>query len=112
MNEMYIVPCGKKKIWDKDSKANIVKSKDLYIGSFTRKCIEYAEKFHKTSYFILSAKYGLLQPEEIVSGPYNQCFHSKESKPISKEILKVQIENRNLDKYDKIIILGGKLTNH
>jgi len=53
-----------------------------------------------------------LQPEEIVSGPYNQCFHSKESKPISKEILKVQIENRNLDKYDKIIILGGKLTNH
>jgi hypothetical protein len=107
MNEFCIVACGKKKIWDKDISAGPVKSKDLYTGIFTRKCIEYAEKYYKKSYYILSAKHGFLHPEETVENPYIECFHLTDTNPITKEALILQIRNKKLDEYEKIIILGG-----
>ena len=60
---------------------------------------------------ILSAKYGFLSPDEIVPGPYNECFHNKISNPIQIEDLFLQVESKELDKYEKIIILGGKYYN-
>lgn len=107
MNVVCIVGCGKRKIWDKDISAGSVKSKNLYTGTFTRKCIEYAEKFHKDSYYILSAKYGFVLPDETIEKPYNQCFHIKKTNPITIDILSSQIENKRLDKFDRIVILGG-----
>ncbi len=107
MNELCIVACGKKKIWDKDSSVGSVKSKNLYTGIFTRKCIEYAEKYHKKSYCILSAKYGFLYPEEIVEEPYTECFHLKNTNPITKEALLLQLKSKKLDECEKIIVLGG-----
>ena len=106
--KLCVVVCGKKKIWDENSNIGSVKSKDIYTGPFTRKCIEYAEKFYKNSYCILSAKYGFLYPDEIIKGPYNECFHQKKSNPISKNILILQIMSKKLNEFDKIIILGGK----
>jgi hypothetical protein len=108
MKVLCIVSCGKQKIWDKVINTDSVKSKDIYTGIFTRKCIEYAEKFLKDSYYILSAKHGLLFPDETVKGPYDECFHIKKSNPITKEELLLQIRSKKLDEYDKIIILGGK----
>lgn len=108
MSVLCIISCGKQKIWDKDIKAGPIKSKDIYTGSFTKKCIEYAEKFYKDSYCILSAKYGLLFPDEIVKGPYDECFHKKDSNSITKEEIRLQIKDKNIDKYEKFVILGGK----
>ncbi|MGZ7134599.1 MAG: DUF6884 domain-containing protein [Methanobacterium sp.] len=107
MKEICIVVPGKKKIWDKTLKGP-VKSKEIYTGSFTRKCIEFAEEFYKNSYCILSAKYGFLDGEEVIEGPYNECFHLKDSHPISKETLQLQIKEGKMDDVDKIIVLGGK----
>ena len=108
MNELCIIACGKKKIWDEDIRTGPVKSKDMYTGLFTRKCIQYAEKFHQDSYCILSAKYGFISPEEIVEGPYNECFHFKKTNPINEYHLLFQIKDKKLDEYEKIVILGGK----
>ncbi|HML04161.1 MAG TPA: hypothetical protein VK426_00160 [Methanobacterium sp.] len=108
MNEICIVASGKKKIWDRNTPTGPVKSRELYKGLFTQKCIKYAEKFHKDSYYVLSAKYGFLLPEETIESPYNECFHIKKTNPITLDELSSQIRNKQLNKYDKIVILGGK----
>ena len=106
--ELCIVACGKKKIWDKNPNIGPIKSKKMYTGLFTKKCINYAEKFYKNSYCILSAKYGFLYPDEIIKEPYNECFHQKKTNPISKDKLQLQIKSKKINEFDKIIILGGK----
>lgn len=108
MGTLCIVPCGKMKIWDKTPNAGPTYARDVYIGTFAKKCREYAEKFYPKSWLIISAKYGFLWPEDVVNGPYDVCFHDKKSNSISIEELKKQIKEKNLDKYDKIIVLGGK----
>jgi hypothetical protein len=107
MKSLCIISCGKKKIWDENPETVSVKAKNLYIGSFTWKCIEYAKKSGFDSWCILSAKYGFLFPDEIVQGPYNECFHDKSSNPITLKELSLQTKSKGLDRYEKIIILGG-----
>ena len=108
MKSLCIVACGKKKIWDENPDAESVKAENLYTGSFTRKCVEYAKKSDFDSWCILSAKYGFLFPDEVVQGQYNECFHNKTSNPMTLNELSSQIPSKELDKYEKIIILGGK----
>ena len=107
MKSLCIVACGKKKIWDENPDAESVKAENLYTGSFTRKCVEYAKKSDFDSWCILSAKYGLLFPDEVVQGQYNECFHNKISNPMTLDELYLQIKSKELDKYEKAIILGG-----
>lgn len=108
MKSLCIIACGKKKIWDKNHRIGPINAKELYIGSFTKKCIEYAEIFYPDSWCILSAKHGFLFPNEKIHGNYSECFHDKNSNPITLKELKIQIKDKNLDKNDEIIILGGK----
>jgi hypothetical protein len=107
MKSICIISCGKKKIWDKNPEAGPVKAENLYTGPFTRKCIEYAKKADFDSWCILSAKYGFLFPYEVVQGQYSECFHRKKSDPITLDELSLQIASKELDKYEKIVILGG-----
>ncbi|MDI6723186.1 MAG: hypothetical protein QMD61_00915 [Methanobacterium sp.] len=80
----------------------------MYIGIFSKKCIEYAEKLYPYSWRILSAEYGFMKGDDIVPAPYEACFHNKNSKPISVDELKIQAEDDALKEYNKIIVLGGK----
>jgi hypothetical protein len=107
-NTICIVPCGSKKIWDKEPETGPTMAKHVYIGSFAGKCREYAEKFYPESWCILSAKYGFLFPEDIVPGPYNVSFNNKKSNPISLDELKSADSTQKLYKYDDIVVLGGK----
>lgn len=108
MKSLCIVPCGKKKIWDKIPNAGPTMAKNVYTGPFAKKCREYAKKFHPDNWIILSAKYGFLAPDDIISGPYNVSFNDKSSIAISTEELRKQVKEKNLDKYDEFVILGGK----
>ncbi|MCR4434167.1 MAG: hypothetical protein NUV70_09005 [Caldiserica bacterium] len=108
MKTLCIVPCGKKKIWDKDPKAGPTQARNVYIGPFSQKCREYAEKFYPFSWCILSAKYGFLFPEEIVKGPYDVSFNDKRTNPISQKELSNQVQEKGLASFDRIVILGGK----
>jgi hypothetical protein len=108
MSVLCIVPCGKKKIWDKEPNAKSTKARYVYIGPFAKKCKEYAEHFYPHSWCILSAKYGFLFPDEVIPSNYNVSFVDKNSKTITIDELSLQIKSKNIDKYDKIIVLGGK----
>ena len=107
MKSLCIIACGKKKLWDKNPEACPTKAENLYTGSFTQKCIEYAKNADFDSWCILSAKYGFLFPEEVVPGQYSECFHNKTSNPVTLKDLFLQIKSKELDKYEKITILGG-----
>jgi len=108
MKTLCIVPCGKRKIWDKDPTAGPTPARRVYIGPFARKCREYAERFYPSSWCILSAKYGFLFPEDIVPGNYNATFKDKKTNPITLEELSVQLREKHLDVYYRTIVLGGK----
>ena len=108
MRTLCIVSCGKKKIWDEKPDAGPTKARDVYIGKFAKKCREYAEKFYSTSWCILSAKHGFLFPDEVVPSNYNVTFCKNKSQKISIEELSKQIVEKRLDKFDRIVVLGGK----
>lgn len=108
MDYYVYIPCGSKKIWDKYPDAGENLAKDVYIGPFSSKCREYALKFYPDSWCILSAKYGFIFPDEIIEGPYDVCFMDKKSNPIGIRKLKKQRQDKNLNQYDNLVVLGGK----
>lgn len=66
MNEIFLIGCSAaKKHGDYPTKA-----KDLYQGQLFKKCRQLAE-LSKTPWYILSALYGLVHPEQPI-GNYNQ----------------------------------------
>ncbi|PNR88048.1 hypothetical protein X925_07365 [Petrotoga sp. 9T1HF07.CasAA.8.2] len=108
MKTLCVVPCGNKKIWDKNPNAGPTKAKYVYIGPFAKKCREYAMRFYPSSWCILSAKYGFLFPNDIVPGPYNVSFNDRKANPITTKELSAQVKEKELDRYGQIVILGGK----
>ncbi|MED4727235.1 hypothetical protein P9597_03585 [Aneurinibacillus migulanus] len=105
---MCIVPCGNKKIWEKDINAGPTQAKNVYIGSFAKKCREYAQRFYADSWVILSAKYGFLFPDDIIEGPYNVTFNKKSTSPITIEELSIQAKRKQLSEFNEIVVVGGK----
>ncbi|MHC1686651.1 MAG: DUF6884 domain-containing protein [Methanothrix sp.] len=110
MKTLCVVPCGKRKIWDKEDKAKsgAAAAKDAYTGAYSRKCKEYAEIFYPRNWCILSAKYGFVFPEELIPGPYNVSFNDKKTCPITIDALVQQIRQKELDDVEKVVVLGGK----
>jgi len=108
MKTLCIVPCGNRKIWNKNPSAGSTKAEYVYIGPFSKKCREYAKKFYPSLWCILSAKYGFLFPNDIVPGPYNVSFNDRKTNPITTKELSAQVMERGLDNYERIVVLGGK----
>lgn len=108
MKRLCIVPCGSKKIWEKEPGAGAVEAGKVYIGSFSQKCQQYARKFYPGEWVILSAKYGFLRPEEMVPGPYNVSFNAPKTKPISAGELRRMLELKGLMEVDEVVVLAGK----
>lgn len=107
MKRLCVVPCGSLKIWSRYPNAGPTRARDVYIGSFAKTCIEYAEKFYPNSYVILSAKYGFLFPDELISEDYNVTFNDPRTNPISVDELRKQAEEKGLMKYDEIVVVAG-----
>lgn len=107
MKTLCIIPCGSSKIWDKYPGAGPTKAKEVYTGSFHKKCREYAQLFH-THWVILSAKYGYLFPNDIVPGNYNVTFNKKDTCPVDICFLRQQVRGKGLDRFERIIVLAGK----
>ena len=110
MKNLCIVPCGKRKIWNDKRKRDLgsVEAKYAYTGPFSTKCREYAEKFYPREWCILSAKYGFVLPEEMISGPYDVSFNDKKTCPITIDELMIQIRQKKLDEIENVVVLGGK----
>jgi hypothetical protein len=68
---------------------------------------EYAERFGD-SWVILSAKYGFLNPDDIVEGPYNVTFKRRPPRLIDGAALCQQALDRGLDRFEDVIGLGAR----
>lgn len=64
MKTVVLVSCASKK------QNHPAKAENLYISDLFRKSLLYARQLHPTSIFILSAKYGLIGPDEAIA-PYD-----------------------------------------
>jgi len=109
---LCVVPCGKTKIWDKHPGAGPTVAKEVYLGPFAKKCREYAERFHPSSWCILSAKYGFLFPDDEVPRPYNVSFNDRKTNPIKVEDLWAQATKKGLNVHEEIVVLGGRIYTH
>jgi len=109
MKTLCIVPCGKRKIWEKFPDAGPLKARDVYIGPYASKCIQYAQFFYPESWCILSAKYGFLLPEDIIPETYEVTFKKKWTNPISINELGYQVNEKGLNSFKELVVLGGKV---
>ena len=81
-------------------------ARDLYISDWFLKASAYADQI-SDQWFILSAKYGLLDPEDVI-GPYDEALNKmpvKARRSWSKEVL-VDLIPR-LNQGDQIVFLAG-----
>jgi hypothetical protein len=103
---LVIIPCGKRKIWEKHPKTGPTQAQLAYTGSPFSLNKTYAKKFGE-AWVILSAKYGFMEPTFSIPGNYNVTFNDKDTGPISSAELSQQVRQRQLDGYTVVIGLGG-----
>jgi len=108
MKELCVVPCGKRKIWDKNPRLGPQKAREVYIGPFATKCRQYAEVFYPSQWVILSAKHGFLFEKDIVPEPYEASFRKRRNPTISIEELRSQAMKKGLFNFDSVVVLGGR----
>jgi hypothetical protein len=106
MATLVTVPCGKRKIWDIDPEAGPTPAREVYQGVPFKINREYAEKF-ADQWFILSAKYGFIEPDFVIPENYNVTFDDPESNPISLAELQAQVRDKGLDRFDLTVALGS-----
>ena len=102
-NVLVITGCTKKKL---DSVGTVAApAKEMYQGMLFQKVRKYAEGMG-FDYAIISAKYGLLFPDDIIEG-YEQVLRAR----ADVESLQSAVEDRLreiIDQYDQIVVIAGK----
>jgi hypothetical protein len=104
---LVIVPCGKRKIWDRHPDQGSMPARDAYIGAPFVVNRNYAEQMSDT-WLILSAKYGFIPSDFIITGPYNVTFKRRTDDTVTIDQLREQVLALKLHNYRRIIGLGGK----
>lgn len=101
MRVIALVGCGK-------AKRNAPSyAKDLYTGTLFRKARRYAER-HSDAWFVLSAKYGLLEPNRIIA-PYNETLN--DIAPALRDAWAQRVMGQlspELERGDYILCLAGR----
>ncbi len=102
MGRVVLIACASKKK-DKADKAKYLYQSSLFQGSW-----RYAESLKPQKIFILSARHGLLRPDEVIS-PYDESLSNKKAAALkiwADKVLKKLRYEVNLDE-DEIIFLSG-----
>lgn len=103
-----MVPCGQAKIWKKYPGIGPTKAKDAYIGPPFKVNRAFAERF-ADRWIILSAKYGLIDPDFIIHEDYDVTFTKPSTNPLTLDDVKKKLKDmKDLHGYDAVIALGGK----
>lgn len=100
---IVFISCTKKKL------AHSCSAKEMYTASqWFRGGWRFAESLHPDHIYILSAKYGLLRPDDIIE-PYNKTLVTENIKAIKvwSAIVARQIYNEGIDRSDRVIFLCG-----
>lgn len=83
-------------------------AKDLYISPLFRGAYQYAKKIKADKVFILSAKYGLLEENDLVE-PYDETLNTKKMNEVqcwASAVIASLSQKANLQE-DEFIILAG-----
>jgi len=104
---IVIISCGKKKVWDKDPNTQAILAKDAYISNYFKLCKRYAERF-SDKWFILSAKYGFINPDFVIPNNYDVKLKNSKDQTAFIGKLKKQAEELGIKNYNQIIVLTGK----
>jgi len=102
-----IVPCGKAKAWDRYPDLGPVPAREAYTGPLAVATRRYAQRFHPC-WFVLSAKHGLLRPDDLVPGPYEVSFSRHGDHVISDRELRDQCAALGLDGEPEVVVLAGR----
>ena len=102
MNVVLIQCVGKKK-------PRKCKAKDLYDSTWFRYALSYVQSLNPDKVFILSAKYGLVDPEEEIE-PYDETLNNKSVSEIRAWAAKLlaSLQERTDVAKDTFIILAGE----
>ncbi|MCF7887664.1 MAG: hypothetical protein K9L76_00140 [Candidatus Omnitrophica bacterium] len=103
MAKIILISCVSKK------KPHKAKAKNLYMSTWFKYAFQYALSLKPDKIFILSAKYGLLNPERVIM-PYNRTLNNMKSDQIKKwanNVVSMLKEKADLEN-DNFIILAGK----
>lgn len=101
--KIVLISCASKKLPER------AKAKDLYVSQLFKLNLRYACSLNPDRIFILSAKYGLLNPDEEIS-PYNETLNTKSKQEIklwADEVLK-KLKNVGDLERDEFIFLAGE----
>ncbi|MFF2363867.1 DUF6884 domain-containing protein [Streptomyces sp. NPDC058122] len=96
--ELLVIPCGSRKL-DHPARAA-----DMYIGSYHRACRRTADALRPQRLIILSARYGLLDPDDVIE-PYDTP-HGAAGATTAQMILR-QAQERGIVRLDPVVALGG-----
>ncbi|QGH34347.1 hypothetical protein GI584_10075 [Gracilibacillus salitolerans] len=107
MSQLCIIPCGKKKIWDKIPDVGPTKAKNAYIGVLHSLCRQYVELYFD-NWVIISGKHGLLLPGDMVPGNYDVTFRPNDPDVITIDVLRYQLREKGLGLFRDIVVLTGK----
>jgi len=102
MKKIVLISCASKKLKFK------AKAEDIYISSLFKKSLQYAKKLQPDKVYILSAKFGLLELNEIIE-PYNQTLNSMPIDEIIKwsERVLIQLSDVSDLQKDNFTFLAG-----
>jgi hypothetical protein len=104
---LVVVPCGQGKVWDRAPQLGPVAARDAYTGAPFKVNRAFAERFG-ARWVVLSAKYGFVSPDFMIPGPYNVTFKRQSTNPVEVPVLRRQISEQDIDRFDAVIGLGGK----
>ena len=83
-------------------------AKDMYISDLFKKSLEYAKQLRPRKIYILSAKYGLLELEDVIE-PYELTLNTmtqSQQKIWAYKVLK-QCQQKNIDFNERAVFLCG-----
>lgn len=102
MKRIVLISCVSKKLINK------AKAKDLYISPLFKLNYHYAKSLKPDKIFILSAKYGLLDPEQEIE-PYNETLNTKTVNEIRSwaDVILTQLKKQADIYKDEFVFLAG-----
>jgi hypothetical protein len=103
---LVIVPCGRKKVWDKEPNHGPAAARNAYAGVPFGLNRRYAERFGDR-WVILSAKYGFIDPDFEIAEPYDVSFKLPSTHPIGADELRRQLPRLEPEGYGVVVGLGG-----
>jgi hypothetical protein len=94
-------------MWNIHPGAGPTTASEAYVSTPFKVNKKYAQRFGDR-WVILSAKYGLIEPDFIIPRNYNVTFKDPSTNPISVSQIKKQIEEKRLNEFEEVVVLAGK----